>query len=127
MATISDLIGLLSPILGLHASTLVRHASQLRVGGFLPHEDENLAAGEAAVFLAAATGARAPTESVEAARVFTALPLIKVEDYREDPGHRRHGRNAKGDRLDGDRQAAGPPGDGRPLPGQREAFLRGRP
>jgi hypothetical protein len=60
MATISDLIGLLFPILNLHASTLVRHASQLRVGGYLPDEDENLAALEAATFLALVTGARGP-------------------------------------------------------------------
>jgi hypothetical protein len=89
MATISDLIGLLFRILNLHASTLVRHASQLRVAGFLPAEDENLAAVEAAVeaavFLAAVTGSRAPTEAVEAARVFTSLPLIGVEDYHENP------------------------------------------
>jgi hypothetical protein len=85
MATISDLIDLLFPILNLHASTLVRHASTLRVAGFLPAEDENLAALEAATFLAAAAGARAPTESIEAARVFTSLPLIGVEDYHENP------------------------------------------
>jgi len=84
MATISDLVSLLSPIVGLHVSTLVRHASQLRVGGFLPDEDENLAALEAASFLAVA-GSRAPTEAVEAARVFASLPLIGVEDYRENP------------------------------------------
>jgi hypothetical protein len=85
MATISDLIGLLFPILNLHASTLVRHASTLRVAGFLPAEDENLAAVEAAVFLATVTGSRAPTEAVEAARVFASLPLIGVEDYHENP------------------------------------------
>jgi hypothetical protein len=57
MATISDLVSLLFPIVGLHVSTLVRHASQLRVAGFLPSEDENLAALEAATFLAVVTTA----------------------------------------------------------------------
>ena len=78
MATISDLIGLLFPIINPHASTLVRHASQLRVAGFLPAEDENLTALETATFLAVVAGARAPTEAVEAARVFASLPLIAV-------------------------------------------------
>ena len=53
---------------------LARHASQLRVGCYLPDEDENLAALEAATFLAVVAGARAPTEAVEAARVFASLP-----------------------------------------------------
>jgi hypothetical protein len=63
----------------------VHHAWQLRVAGFLPAEDENLAAFEAAVFLAAVTGSRAPTEAVEAARVFASLPLIGIEEAFEDP------------------------------------------
>ena len=63
MANVSDLIGSLYPILNLHTSTLTRHASQLRVAGFLPAEDENLAALEAATFLAAVTGSRAPAKS----------------------------------------------------------------
>jgi len=74
MATISDLIGLLFPILNLHVDTLACHASQLRVAGYLPDEDENLTAAEAATFLAVVAGARAPTEAVEAARVFASLP-----------------------------------------------------
>jgi hypothetical protein len=85
VANISDLISALYPIIGLHTSTLSRHASALRVAGFLPAEDENLAALEAASFLAVVAGAHAPTEAVEAARVFTSLPLIGVEDYRETP------------------------------------------
>jgi hypothetical protein len=85
MATISDLIGLLFPILNLHVDTLACHASQLRVAGYLPDEDENLTAAEAATFLAVVAGARAPTEAVEAARVFTGLPLIGVEDYYGNP------------------------------------------
>jgi hypothetical protein len=85
MATISDLIGVLYPLVGLHVSTLSRHASQLRVAGFLPDEDENLAALEAATFLAAVTGARAPTEAVEAARVFTSLPLAGIDAQHENP------------------------------------------
>jgi hypothetical protein len=85
MATIDALINLLYPLVGLHVSTLARHASQLRFGGFLPDEDADLSALEVATFLAVVTGARAPTEAVEAARVFASLPLIGVEDYRETP------------------------------------------
>jgi hypothetical protein len=58
MATISNLISLLSPIVGLHVSTLAHHALQLRAGGYLPDEDDDLAALEAAVFLAATVGSR---------------------------------------------------------------------
>ena len=85
MANISSLIALLFPIVGLHVDTLARHASQLRVAGFLPDEDADLSALEAATFLAVVAGARPPTEAVEAARVFAGLPLIGTEDYRENP------------------------------------------
>jgi hypothetical protein len=85
VANISDLISALYPIVGLHTSTLARHASHLRVAGFLPDEDENLSALEAATFLAVVAGARAPTEAVEAARVFANLPLIGVEEAHENP------------------------------------------
>jgi hypothetical protein len=89
MANVSDLIGSLYPILNLHTSTLTRHASQLRVAGFLPDEDEDLAALEAAVFLAAVTGSRAPSEVIEVARPGPSRP-------RPGPGRAPRGSEPKG-------------------------------
>jgi hypothetical protein len=80
MATAFDLAEFLGPIVGLHVSTVERHARHLREAGFLPDEGEPLTAAHTALVLAVVTGSRAPTEAVEAARAFRdGLPLVAAE------------------------------------------------
>ena len=88
MTTASEFAELLAPIIGLHASTIERHARHLRRAELLPPEDAPLSPEAAATLLVAVMGGRSPTEAVEAVRVIGGTPLWRRDELLQGPDGR---------------------------------------